>query len=198
MSAELPINPETPIKEPESAKADVLGAAQTPQIAPKRKPGRPPGIKTPLKTKQIYNVEELATAAADAYVAGNGRGLKTSPLLQPASEDDRLHIQRITGETVEVFNEHMASRLRVIAEKASLRIEEKLDQDQFKSGELGFILSVAHDKRLSLDGSRALQSASVNIQVNNYGSSPKTALLSELDGLGSVKQVSPVPSQAVG
>jgi hypothetical protein len=153
---------------------------------------RPKGIHTPLRTKKVYNIEQLADAAASAVIIGKGRGLQKSPLLGPVTSNDRETIKRITGESVEVFNEHMASRLRLIADKAASRIEEKLDNNEFKSGELGFILSVAHDKRLSLDGSRALNNSSVNIQVNNFGPTPKDSLLSELDGLGSVKQVSPI------
>ncbi len=154
--------------------------------SPVKRGGRPKGIHTPLRTKKVYNVEELADLATSAVIAGKGKGLQNSPRLGPVTEEDRCHIARITGESVEVFNEHMASRLRLIADKAASRIEEKLDNNEFKSGELGFILSVAHDKRLSLDGSRALNNSSVNIQVNNFGTNPKAALLSELDGMTNV------------
>jgi len=102
------------------------------------------------------------------------------------SADDRTHLQRITGETVEAFNERIAQKLRDIADLAADRIQQHLEADNFKPGELGFIYSVAHDKRLSLDGSRALNNASVNIQVNNFGASPKETLLSELDGMTNV------------
>ncbi len=153
---------------------------------PINKGGRPKGIHTPLKTKKVYNVERLADLAVAAVIEGKGRGIAKSHRLLPVSEIDRTHFARITGETVEVFNEHMANRYRTIADKAAQRIEEKLDSDQFKSGELGFILSVAHDKRLSLDGSRALNNASVNIQVNNFGPNPKDQLLTELDGMTNV------------
>ena len=139
----------------------------------------------------MYDSQELAEAAADALIAGNGRGLRTDPRLGAVRDDDKGCLVRITGESVEVFNEHMANRLRTIADKAAKRIEEKLDSDQFKPGELGFILSVAHDKRLTLDGSRALNNAAINIQVNNFGAAPKEQLLGELDGLGSVRNVTP-------
>jgi len=144
---------------------------------------------TQLPTKRTYDPEALADVVATKVLAGG----KITPTAQtgPITSTDAALLNRIAGQSVEVFNEYMATRLRTVADKTLQRIEEKLDSDSFKSGELGFILSVAHDKRLSLDGSRALQSSSVNIQVNNYGASPKEALLADLDGLSSAKQVQP-------
>lgn len=184
---------------PESPKEGIPAAQYAPHGLKKdgtpRKPhtgGRNGGIGkfTPLRTKRIYDPEQLAEVTATALA--QGKGLRASPLLGKVSDDDRLVLSRITGETVEVFNERIALKLRDIADLASLRIEQKLMNNEFKSGELGFILSVAHDKRLSLDGSRALNNASVNIQVNNFGTAPKDQLLGELDGLGLSKNVTPL------
>ena len=91
-------------------------------------------------------------------------------------------MQRVTGETVEQFNSRLSEKLRTIADKTASRIEEKLDKDQFKTSELGFILTVAEDKRTRLDGTQQLHGSSVNIQVNNFGPSSKDALLDQLDG----------------
>ncbi len=53
------------------------------------------------------------------------------------------------------------------------------------------------DKAAALDGRTQLHRASVNIQVNNYGSAPKDALLADLDGLGiTTKRVTEQPSRA--
>lgn len=152
-------------------------------------PGRSPNVLTPIKTKRVYDPAELADATADSILSG--KSLRTNPRLGPVTEHDRATLTRITGETVDVFNERIALHLRDIADLASQRIRQKLEADQFKPGELGFILSVAHDKRLSLDGSRALNAASVNIQVNNYGTTAKESLLADLDGLSNVKQAPP-------
>lgn len=156
---------------------------------PVKRSTRPKGIHTPLRTKAIYNADELAESVA--ITIASGKGFRSSPTLGPVTEYDRRTLSRIAQESVEEFNDRLALKLRLIADKATLRIEEKLDSDQFKTSELGFILSVAHDKRLSLDGSRALNNSSVNIQVNNFGSSPKASLLSELDGM---TNVTPKPS----
>jgi len=197
MSAEPSTNPETPVNASESGKAHVLGAAVVQSAPPKRKPGRPPGIKTPLASKRTYDPDQLAENLVTGVLSGRV-GIKRSPSLGMVTADDKRTLARITGEPVEVFNERFAQKLRVISDKAVDRIEQKLDNDEFKTGELAFVMTSATDKRLAIDGSRALQTASVNIQVNNYGSSPKEALLADLDGLGNIKQVSPLPSQAVG
>lgn len=148
-------------------------------------PGIPKG--TELPTKRTYDADKLADTVASQLV--QGKQLRRNPQLAAVTEYDRRNLARITGESVEVFNERLAQKLRLIADKVTDRIEQKVDADQFKTGELGFILSVAHDKRLSLDGSRALNNASVNIQVNNYGQAPRDMLMGELDGLGLAKRV---------
>lgn len=156
-------------------------------------PGRPVGIYAPIRTKRIYAPEELAQSVVESI--SEGKGLRRSPHLGPVTEEDRRTLTRITGESVEVFNERIALSLRDIADLATQRIKEKLEGDEFKAGELGFILSVAHDKRLSLDGSRALNASSVNIQVNNYGGTPKESLLADLDGLSNSKTIDITPKE---
>lgn len=155
-------------------------------------PGRPAGIYAPIRTKRIYAPEELAQSVVESI--SEGKGLRRSPHLGPVTEEDRRTLTRITGESVEVFNERIALSLRDIADLATQRIKEKLEGDEFKAGELGFILSVAHDKRLSLDGSRALNNAAINVTVNQFGPSPKAVLLSELDGLSNAKIIDIAPN----
>ncbi len=198
MSEEHPTNPETPVNGSESPPVSVLKDGE---VAPfgfkadgsaRKRPGlgrRPLGSKSPRSDKKTYDPKELAENVAATI--SQGKGLRRSPNLSAVSVEDRRQLTRITGESVEIFNERIALNLREIADLATQRIREKLESDEFKAGELGFILSVAHDKRLSLDGSRALNNASVNIQVNNYGSAPKETLLGELDGLGNTKQAIP-------
>jgi len=127
---------------------------------------------TKLPTKRTYNPAELADSVADSILTGSPIKTKAGP---PTLEDSKM-LKRVTSETVEVFNERVASKLRLIADLAADRITEKLQADEFKSSELGFILSVAHDKRLSLDGSRAVSQASINVQVNNYGTTNRKHL----------------------
>jgi len=132
--------------------------------------------------KRTYDPEYLADLTATALIEGKGQALRRNPRLGPVTEEDRVMMQRVTGETVEQFNSRLSEKLRTIADKTASRIEEKLDKDQFKTSELGFILTVAEDKRTRLDGTQQLHGSSVNIQVNNFGPSSKDALLDQLDG----------------
>ena len=144
---------------------------------PKKRPGAPLDEHT---DKRTYKAEELAQAAATRIITGKlPRNLPSGPL----SGDDARLMQRISGMSVEAFNEMVATDLREVSALALQSIKEALAARAFKPGELGFLYSVSQDKRLSLDGSRALNSASVNIQVNNYGTAPKETLLAELDGM---------------
>ena len=188
-------SPETPLNSPESP-ASPIPAAPVTQFAPtKRKPGRPKGTGKPLALKRTYDPDSLAENLATAVIDGKG-GIRRSPFLGPVTLDDRKTLARITGEPVEVFNERFAQKLRIVSDKAIDRIEQKLDNDEFKTGELAFVMTSATDKRLALDGSRALQNASVNITVNQFGPHPKDQLLSELDGLSNAKLVSPITVSA--
>lgn len=145
----------------------------------------------PHSDKRTYPADELADMITTRITTGSLPAL--TPRTQiPVTDSDRQMLNRIARETAEEFNERIGMKLRAIGDKVLAKIEEKLDADQFKTSELAFVYSVAHDKRLSLDGSRALQNASVNIQVNNFGPNPKESLLNELEGL---RNVTPPPPQ---
>ena len=49
-----------------------------------------------------------------------------------------------------------------------------------------------------MEGRNQLQSASVNIQVNNYGPAAKDSLLSDLDGLGATRAKQAEPIEQAG
>ena len=66
------------------------------------------------------------------------------------------------------------------SDKIASRIEEKIDENAFKPGELGFIFSVTEDKRRALDARAQLGSAQVNIQVNNYGDKSRDEIIAAL------------------
>jgi hypothetical protein len=147
------------------------------------------GIKkgTQLSSKRTYDPRALA----DVVVARAISGHKITPTRNtgPISEGDRELLARIAGVSVESFNEMFSQDLREISVLATARMKEKLLADEVKTGELAFMMTSATDKRLALDGSRALTNAAINIQVNNFGASPKESLLADLDGLGSVRNV---------
>jgi hypothetical protein len=138
-------------------------------------------LSMPRKPKPLLSADQLADITTASLL--QGKSPHHDPKLGPATDADRRSIVRVTGEAIEVFNARISEKLRIICDKSADRIQEKLDQDAFKPGELGFIFSVAHDKRQSLDGNNQLRAASVNIQVNNYGpadSPSKEAILASL------------------
>ncbi len=139
---------------------------------------------TQLASKRTYDPHALAEVVANKVIQG-GKIVPT-PQTGPISEGDKQLLARIAGVSVETFNEMFSHDLREISVLATARIKEKLLNDEFKTGELAFVMTSATDKRALLDGSRALQNASVNIIVNQFGPNPKDQLLTELDGMTNV------------
>lgn len=129
-----------------------------------------------------FNPDKLAEDLAESLLRNKGAGLRRDPKLGHITERDARALTRITGLTVEEFNARLVEKLNHIADLASDRIIEKLEANEFKANELGFIQSVAIDKRAMVDGRNQVNAASVNIQVNNYGSASKDDLLAMLSG----------------
>lgn len=141
--------------------------------------------------KRTYNPAKLAEQVTRSLIEGKGSGLRRDPRLGNVTDADIKVIARITGETVEKFNARITEKLRIIEDLAAERAIEALEAGAFKPSELGFILSVAHDKRTHIDGTSQLTNASVNVQINNFGSPSKSALLDQLEGRV-IKQVEDV------
>ena len=94
---------------------------------------------------------------------------------------DRKRMTAMLGITIEEFNARMSEKLAILSDKIIQRIEEKIDEDTFKTGELGFIFSVTEDKRRALDARTQLGSAQVNIQVNHYGDRSREEIMADLN-----------------
>lgn len=151
-------------------------------------------------TTKVESPEKFASQIADSLLRGKGTGLKRDCKLGPVSDEDRRRLQRLTGETVEVFNNRIIEKLRNIADKAANVIERKLDGDEFKTGELAFVLTSSIDKMNTLSGREQVQHSSVNIQVNNYGTAQgpsKAELLASLNGAKFATPVSDSPEPAI-
>ncbi len=88
--------------------------------------------------------EQAIDAAVD-------RALTGKPILparfkkHPPSKLDCERLERVLGMPLEEFNQRLAHKLALISDKIAGRIEEKVDADEFKPGELGFIFSVTED-----------------------------------------------------
>lgn len=123
--------------------------------------------------------EQAIDAAVDRALTGKPILPATFKKLPPSKKDcDRL--ERMLGIPIEEFNQRLAQKLALISDKIAGRIEEKVDADEFKPGELGFIFSVTEDKRRALDARAQVGAAQVNIQVNNYGDKSRDEIIAAL------------------
>lgn len=142
---------------------------------PMKMGGRPVGI--PGKSIPMDPDEAIELAATRALT---GKKIVPDMFTRPPSHNDCQRLQLALGMSMEQFNQRLSEKLAIISDKLASRIEEKVDQDAFKPGELGFIFSVAEDKRRALDARTQLGAAQVNIQVNNYGDRSRDEIIAAL------------------
>lgn len=160
--------------------------------APSHKPGRPGGPRGIPNKVKLVNPDEVIEAAATRIISGGELSAKALNQTMPSFEDTK-RLQRVLGTSIEDFNQKLANKLAMLSDKIANRIEEKIDEDQFKPGELGFIFSVTEDKRRALDARSQLGSAQVNIQVNNYGDKTREEIMADLQIPGAPAMELPEP-----
>jgi hypothetical protein len=107
---------------------------------------------------------------------------RMSPTLKAPTEDDARAVARFTGISAEEFQARLTDNLRAIADETTERIAQKLQADAFKPNELTFLLAVTCDKLERANGRAAVQNASVNVQINNFGPSSKEEVIARLTG----------------
>lgn len=183
MSTEPSTSPETPV--------NAAVSPSTPVIQPKRKVGLPKGTKLP-PSKLLKTVDGKSLIPDMVQAALGARTFAQAS--KPLSDDQKDLLGRALRMDVDEFRAQFSAQLRSTG--ALLLDQLQARANELKPGEIPFALSVMVDKAASLDGRNALQNASVNIQVNNYGTAPKDNLLSELDGLGLSKS-SAIEKQAI-
>lgn len=143
-----------------------------------------------------YDPVQVAELMTEKLITGKGGEIVSRA--GKASEKDQQIFKRIVGESVEVFNSRLSSMLGEVSEDVVHVIKRKLANDEFKPGELAFLFSVMHDKRLSMDGRSQVSNASINVQVNNYGSATSKAdLIAMLEGR-KPGQVTELPVEKAG
>lgn len=148
----------------------------------------PKGQKALLKT---VDGESLIPAVVQSAL-----GAKTfKQASKPLSEDQRDLLSRAIKMDVDEFRAHFASELRATGSLLLQQLKERANE--LKPDSIAYSLAVVVDKASAMDGRNALQNASINVVVNNYGSAPKDHLLSELDGLGHTKLVSAEEPQTI-
>lgn len=133
----------------------------------KGKVGRPKG---PWAGKRTVPPDDLIEEAANRALAGKPFLSRCGPSMPP-SDADKLAVARVLNTSVEEFRSQFSAKMGTIMEKVAHRIEEKLDANEFKSGELGYVLTVVGERKDRLDGFNGAGSTTVNTQVNIYGAS---------------------------
>lgn len=96
------------------------------------------------------------------------------------SEREKESLSRAIGRDVEQWRAEFAVALRRTGSKLLQRLEDSIDD--IKPDALAYSLAVVADKASALDGRNQVNAASVNIQVNNYGTASKESLLAMLNG----------------
>ncbi len=111
-----------------------------------------------------------------AVMGGKALQKATAPLGQDAKES----LSRAIKMDVDEWRAEFANKLRSAAEDLlELTVSELREIDP---NNRAYALSVFCDKLVALDGRSSLASASVNIQVNNFGNASKSSLLDQLSG----------------
>lgn len=126
--------------------------------------------------KLTYNPDRLANTLADRILAGKGIPISPYANAGAPTDLDRAHVARITGIPAEEFQAKLSARLQEIAEKAGIRIVEKLDEGNQKLSDLNMTLAISVDKLAAIAG-RTAQSGNVSVTVNNYGAMTREQML---------------------
>ncbi len=107
-----------------------------------------------------------------------GKALKKATA--PLGEDSRQSLSRAIKMDVDEWRAEFADKLRSAAnDLLELTVSELRE---IEPNNRAYALSVFCDKLIALDGRSSLASASVNIQVNNFGNASKASLLDQLGG----------------
>ena len=143
-----------------------------------------------MSSKRAFDPDALVDAMVTRVTTG--QSLVKLPQTGPMTKHDRLMIVRVAGCTAEEFQAKFSERLRVIADKAANRIEEKLDEGGQKLGDLNMTMAITVDK-LSAMNAKPTQ-GNLSVQINNYGSMTRDQLLASLRGEKVVLPEPPPPS----
>lgn len=138
------------------------------------------------KAKVPIDTDILVKAATKRIVNGGPLAIPGNPFGPPGPKQLAM-IDRMLSTSVSDFNAQLSTRLRAVVEGIVGRVEEKLQNNEFKSSELGFLLGVVEDKRRALDTAAVVSSANVNIQVNNYGEKSREEILADLQVVPEIK-----------
>lgn len=142
--------------------------------APLAKPkGRP---KRTQSSKQTIDGKALIPKAIAAAIGAKTFRQATRELTQLEADS----LSRTLRMPIEEFRAELGQQLRETT--AELLAITRRDLELIKPDSRAYTLAVLIDKAQALEGRNQVNNASVNIQVNNYGSATKDSLLASLQG----------------
>lgn len=151
--------------------------------------GCPKGTKKKNKRVMSGTPEEIVERVATAIMETGEVPLKMSRRLTELPAQDREALARAVKMPYDTFVESISHHLQEIAFSCSERIKEKLADNEYRPSELNFLIAIALDKNSRLAGRSALQNASINVQVNNFGDQDKDAIIAQLMGPKKVEEL---------
>ena len=105
---------------------------------------------------------------------------RTDNQIRHMTADDRKMISRVVGTSAEEFQSLFSERLRILADKAAERIEEKLAEGGQKLSDLNMTLAISVDKLAAMNSKPS--QGNLSVQINNYGDMNREELLASLKG----------------
>lgn len=164
----------------------------TPQPEPAPEPKKQDGRKNNGATFYEHgkkptriNAEKLLPQAVNAVL--NGKSL--SRVKTPLTHEGKMYLQQAMKVDVDQWRAEFASKLRSASEEMLEQLRTSISD--IPPAAQAYTLAVLVDKAQALEGKNALNNASVNVQINNYGSVSKEDLIKKLHG-----QIDELPVQA--
>lgn len=141
-----------------------------PLAKPKGRPKRTQSSKRTIDGKALIPEVVAAAIGAKSFT-------KATRELTP---DEAASLSRTLRMPIEEFRAELGQQLRETT--AELLAITRRDLELIKPDSRAYTLAVLIDKAQALEGRNQVNNASVNIQVNNYGSATKDSLLASLQG----------------
>ncbi len=103
---------------------------------------------------------------------------------KPISQEEKDSLSRAIRMDVDEWRMHFGAQLRQAGDEALTQLRAKMGE--IKPESLAYTLAVLVDKASAMEGRNQLQNATVNVQVNNYGTAgpTKADILSGLSSVG--------------
>lgn len=115
-------------------------------------------------------------------------GVKFKEVAGPLNQFEKRVLKRAIGQTWEEFSEKLAIQIQKATIDAVDRLQDAINKNKIPPQNLPFAVAMLTDKALALQSKTAIKSASVNVQINNYGEATKEELIARLLKLSKPKE----------